>query len=113
MNKIELTKTVSTKQWEKFFDRFSTINYRRHISVKVVDSEGDQELVNNAPLLAMIYDRHNNGDNLAIEVGNDEMTYGHRIDTPSEVLTAENSKGEIMTIWIAEVTGRKTLVKLS
>jgi hypothetical protein len=113
MNKIDVTKTVSTKQWEKFFDRFSTINYRRHISVKVVDSEGDQELVNNALLLAMIYDRPGKGDNLAIEVGKDEMTYGHSIDAPTQILTGEDSNGEIMAIWIAEATGRKTLVKLS
>jgi hypothetical protein len=113
MNKIDVAKTVSTKQWEKFLDRFSTINYRRHISVKVVDSEGDQELVNNAPLLAMIYDRHNNGDNLAIEVDKDETIYGYSIDTPTQIFTGENSNGETMAIWIAEATGRKTLVKLS
>jgi hypothetical protein len=113
MNKIDVTKTVPTEQWEKFFDEFSTSNRGRHIAIEIIDAElGDEELIKNAPLLAMIYDRSGKGDNLAIEVGKDEMTYGHSIDTPTEVLTAENSKGEIIAIWIGEAAGRKTLVKL-
>jgi Family of unknown function (DUF5335) len=113
MNKIDLTKSIAPEQWEKFFDRFSESNRGRQISIEMIDSElGDEELIKNAPLLAMIYDRPNKGNNLAIEVGKDEMTYGHSIDTPTEVLTAENSKGEIMAISISDAAGRKTLVKL-
>jgi hypothetical protein len=97
----------------KFFDRFSTINYKRHISIKVVDSDfGDRELVKNAPLLAMIYDRHNNGDNLAIEVDKDETIYGYSIDTPTQIFTGETSKGETMAIWINDAARRKILLKL-
>jgi Family of unknown function (DUF5335) len=114
MNKIDVTKTVPTEQWEKFFDQFSTSNRGRHIAIEIIDAElGDEELIKNAPLLAMIYDRPNKGNNLAIEVGKDVMNYGHSIDAPTEILTGENSKGEIMAIWIAEATGRKTLVKFS
>lgn len=87
IDKIDVnTKFVPTEQWKKFFDKFSTINYKRHISIEVVDSEGDRELVENAPLSAMIYGRSNNGDNLAIEVDNDETTYGYSIDTPLKFL---------------------------
>jgi hypothetical protein len=114
MSKIDVTKTVPNEQWEKFFDEYTSANRGRHISIEVIDAElGDEELIKNAPLLAMIYDRPNKGNNLAIEVGKDEMTYGHSIDTPTEILTGENSKGEIMAIWITEATGRKTLVKVS
>jgi hypothetical protein len=114
MNKIDVTKSLPTEQWEKFFDQFSISNRGRHISIEIIDAElGDEELIKNAPLLAMIYDRPNKGNNLAIEVGKDEMTYGHSIDSPTEILTGENSKGEIMAIWIDEATGRKTLVKVS
>jgi Family of unknown function (DUF5335) len=113
MNKIDLTKSVPTEQWEVFFDRFSESNRGRLISIEIIDSElGDQELIKNAPLLAMIFDRPGKGNNLAIEVGKDEMTYGHSIDAPTEVQTGENSKGEIIAIWIAEVNERKTIVKL-
>jgi hypothetical protein len=114
MNKIDVTKTLPTEQWEKFFDQFSTSNRGRHIAIEIIDAElGDEELIKNAPLLAMIYDRPDKGDNLAIEVGKDEMSYGHSIDAPTEVLTGESLQGEIMAIWIAEATGRKTLVKFS
>lgn len=60
----------------------------------------------------MIYDRPGKGDNLAIEIGKDEMTYGHSIDSPTEVLTGENSNGEIIAIWIAEASGRKTSIEM-
>jgi hypothetical protein len=113
MNKVDVTRFIPTKQWGKFFDRFSTINYKRYISIKVVDSEGDEELIQNAPLLAMIYDHPYKGNNLAIEVGKDETIYGYSIDTPTQIFTGENSNGETMAIWIAEATGRKTLVKFS
>lgn len=114
MNKIDVTKSVPTEQWEKFFDQFSTSNRGRHIAIEIIDAElGDEELIKNAPLLAMIYDRPDKGNNLAIEVGKNEMTYGHSIEAPTEILTGEDSNGEIMAIWIAEATGRKTLVKVS
>jgi len=113
MNKIDVTKSVPTEQWEKFFDEFSISNRGRHISIEIIDAElGDEELIKNAPLLTIIYDRSDKGDNLAIEIGKDEMTYGHSVDAPTEVLTGETAKGEIMAIWIAEATGRKTLVKV-
>jgi hypothetical protein len=53
------------------------------------------------------------GNNLEIEVGKDETIYGYSIDTPTQIFTGENSNGETMAIWIAEATGRKTLVKFS
>ncbi len=113
MNKIELSKSVPDEKWGEFFDRFSTDNRGRYISMEIIDSElGDQELIKNAPLLAMIYDRPDKGDNLAIEVGKDQMTYGHTIDSPTDVSTGQNSSGEIIAMQIADAAGRKTLIKL-
>jgi len=62
--------------------------------------------------LSMIYDRPNKGDNLAIEVGKDEMTYGHTIDSPKEISTGVNSNKEIVAIQIEDANGRKTLIKV-
>lgn len=113
MNKIDLSKSVPREDWGKFFDRFSTDHRGKHISIEMIDAElGDEELIKNSPLLAMIYDRPGKGDNLAIEIGKDEMTYGHSIDSPTEVLTGENSNGEIIAIWIAEASGRKTSIEM-
>ena len=60
----------------------------------------------------MIYDRPDKGNNLAIEVGKDQMTYAHTVDSPTEISTAQNANGDVVAIWIADATGRKTLVKL-
>ena len=40
------------------------------------------------------------------------MTYGHTIDSPTEVSTGENTNGEILAMEIVDVSGRKTLIKL-
>lgn len=112
-NTIALSKSLPLVQCEKFFDQFSGDNRGRNIAIEIIDSElGDQELIKNAPLLAMIYDRSDKGNNLAIEVGKDQMTYAHTVDAPTEISTGQNANGDIVAIWIADATGRKTLVKL-
>lgn len=113
MNKIDLNQSISGEQWGEFFDRFSTTNRGRHISMETIDEEiGDYNLISNAPLLAMIYDRPDKGDNLAIEVGKEQMIYGHTIDSPVEVSTGQNTSGEIIAMCIIDNIGRKTLIKL-
>ncbi len=113
MNKIDLSKSLPREDWGKFFDQFSTDYRGKNISIEMIDAElGDEELIKNAPLLAMIYDRPGKGDNLAIEIGKDEMTFGHSIESPTEVATGENANGEIMAISISEASGRKTLIKM-
>jgi len=113
MYKIDLSKTLSSERWGEFFDRFSVSNRGRHIAIEIIDPDlGDQELIKNAPLLAMIYDRPDKGDNLAIEVGKDQMTYAHTVQSPRDISTGQNASGDIVAIWITDVTDRKTLIKL-
>ena len=98
-NTIALSKSIPQEQWGKFFDQFTGDNLGRHIEIETIDSElGD--------------DRPDKGDNLAIEVGKDEMTYGHTIDSPKEISTGENSNSEIVAIQIEDANGRKTLIKV-
>jgi hypothetical protein len=112
-SKIEINKTVPQERWGEFFDQFSDGNRGRHISIRSIDSEfGDGELIQNAPLMAMIYDRPGKGDDLVIEVGRDEVTYAHTVDSPTEVLTGQNSDGLMMAIRIADAAGTKTLIEL-
>jgi hypothetical protein len=40
---------------------------------------GDKELIQNVPLLAMVYDRPGKGNDLVIETGKDEVTYAHKL----------------------------------
>jgi Family of unknown function (DUF5335) len=121
LNKIELTKSVPQERWGEFFDQFSDGNRGRYISIEVITPElGDEELIQNAPLMAMVYDRPGKGNDLVIETGKEKVTYAHTItsgtaklnDSPTEVLTGQSESGRMMAVSISDATGTKTLVKL-
>ncbi len=113
VNKIELTKSVPQDRWGEFFDQFSDGNRGRHVSIEVIMAElGDEELIQNAPLMAMVYDRQGKGNDLVIEIGKAEVTYAHTIDSPTEVLTAQSESGRMLALQISDAAGTKTLVKL-
>lgn len=113
VSKIDISKSVPRERWGEFFDQFTDGNRGRHISIEIITSElGDAELIQNAPLMAMIYDRPGKGDDLVIEVGQEQVTYAHTVDSLTEVLTGQNSNGQIIAIQIADAAGTKTLIKL-
>ncbi|MHC5826345.1 MAG: DUF5335 family protein [Nostoc sp.] len=113
LSKIDIKKSVPRERWGEFFDQFSSGNRGRHISIEIIDSKlGDAELMQDAPLMAMVYDRPGKGDDLVIEVGRDEVTYAHTIDSPTEVLTGQNSNGVMIAVRISDAVGRKTLIQL-
>ena len=113
VSKIDINKSVPRERWGEFFDQFSSGNRGRHISIEIIDSElGDEELIQDAPLMAMVYDRPGKGDDLVIEVGRDEVTYAHTIDSPTEVLTGQNSNGVMIAVRISNAAGTKTLIQL-
>jgi hypothetical protein len=112
-NKIDISKSVPRERWGEFFDQFSDGNRGRRISIELLGGElGEAELVQNTPLMAIIYDRPGKGDDLVIEVGQDEVTYSHTVDSPTEVLTGQDSNGLMLAVSISDATGIKTLVKL-
>ena len=111
-NKIEINKSVPRERWGEFFDQFTDGNRGRHISIEIIGSEvGDAELIKSAPLHAIIYDRPGKGD-LVIEVGKDEVSYAHTIDSPTEVLTGQNSLGVMVALRISDAAGTQTLIEL-
>jgi catechol 2,3-dioxygenase-like lactoylglutathione lyase family enzyme len=112
LNRIELTKSVPQERWGEFFDQFSDGNRGRHISIEMLNSEGDEELIQNAPLMAMVYDRPGKGNDLVIETGKNEVTYAHTVDAPTEVLTGQSESGRMLAVWISDATGTQTLVQL-
>jgi len=113
MNKIDLGASLTRDRWGEFFDRFSDDYSGRHIVITIIDSEfGNRELIQNAPLMAIIYDRPGKGDNLAIEVGKDQVTYAHTINSPTEVLPKRAPDGKITAIQVSDAAGTQTLIKL-
>jgi Family of unknown function (DUF5335) len=113
LNKIELTKSVPQERWGEFFDQFSDGNRGRHISIEIITPKlGNEELIQNTPLMAMVYDRPGKGNNLVIETGKNEVTYAHTVDSPTEVLTGQSESGRMLAVWIRDAAGAQTLVKL-
>lgn len=111
--KIDITKALPNEGWGAFFDQFSDGNRGRYISIESIDAElGDEELIKNAPLMAIVYDRPGKGNDLVIEVGKHEVTYAHTIDAPTEISTGQDALGQIVVICINDASGTKTLVKL-
>ena len=110
--KIDISKSVPQERWGEFFDQFSDGNRGRHISIEIMNSKGAEELIQNAPLMAMVYDRPNKGNDLVIETGKDEVTYAHTVDAPTEILTGQSESGRMLAVWINDAAGTKTLVKL-
>jgi hypothetical protein len=113
VSKIDINKSVPRERWGEFFDQFSDGNRGRHIAIESISAElGDEELIQKAPLMAMVYDRPGKGNDLVIEVGKDQVTYAHTIDSPTEVLTGQSATGQIIALWISDAAGTKTLIKL-
>jgi Family of unknown function (DUF5335) len=112
-DRMDINKSVPQERWGEFFDQFADGNRGRHISIEIISPEfGDEELIQDAPLMAMVYDRPGKGDDLVIEVGRDSVTYAHTVDAPTEVLTAQSESGRMMAVSISDAGGTKTLIKL-
>jgi Family of unknown function (DUF5335) len=112
-SRTELTRSVPSARWGEFFRQFTNLNRGRHILVKSINPQiGNLELIEDAPLLSLIYDRPGKGDDLMIEVGVDQAVQAHRIDTPIEVLTGQNAIGELVAVWISGASGVKTMISL-
>jgi Family of unknown function (DUF5335) len=112
-SKIDLSKSIPRDCWGEFFDQFSNGNRGRRISIEIIGSEfGNSELIQNTPLMAIVYDRPEKGDDLVIETGKDEVIYAHTVNSPTEVFTGQDSEGVIMAIQIADMAETKTLIKL-
>ncbi len=113
VNNIEIEKSLRRERWGEFFDQFSNGNRGQHISIEITSSElGDVKPIQNAPLMAIVYDRPGKGDDLVIEVGKIKVFYAHTIDAPTEVLMGQSSSSQIVALWISDAAGTKTLVKL-
>jgi hypothetical protein len=113
VHSIEINKQIPSERWVEFFDMFSNGNRGRLIAVEIVDLDlGDQTLISNAPLMAMVYDPVGKGNDLVIETGRDTVSYGHTIDAPTEVWTGQDSSGVVQALKILDAQGRQTLVRL-
>jgi Family of unknown function (DUF5335) len=106
MNTIKINKSIPNERWGEFFDQFSDSNWGRHISIEIMSSAvANETLIQNAPLMAMVYDPPAKGNDLTIEVGKSEVDYAHTIDSSVEVLTGQDSNGKMMAVSINDAAG--------
>jgi len=101
------TTLVPREQWGVFFDQLSMAHQGQLLTIQIIRPEfKDQDLIRNAPLLAIIYDRPGKGDNVMIEIGQDQVTYAHTIHGPTEVVSEQHR------LWIVDATGTKTAIEI-
>jgi hypothetical protein len=111
-NIITVNKSISIDRWGEFFDQFSDGNRGRHVSIEVIFAGLVNEvLVKKAPLMAIVYDPPAKGDNLTIEVGEDEVDYAHTVNSPVEVLTGQDSNGKMVSISVKDTDARITIIE--
>lgn len=111
-HRIESSKQIDSDRWLEFFDQFTDSNKGRTVTIEVVDQEmGDQELIQNAPLFSINYDPADKGNDLVIETGQNEVSYAHTVDAPTEVMVGQDEQGMVQALQIVSQQGRQTLIK--
>lgn len=112
LDSIEINKQIPQVDWLDYFDSFTDGNQGRHVTIEALDQEfGDQELIRNAPLWAIVYDPVNKGNDLIIETGKDAVAYAHIIDAPTEVWSGQDENGVVLALRITDAQGNHTLLK--
>ncbi|HEY9676054.1 MAG TPA: DUF5335 family protein [Waterburya sp.] len=110
---MSINKQIPADQWVEFFDTFTNGNRGRLIDLEVVDREvGDETLVKERPLLSLIYDPVNKGNDLTIEIGREQVSYGHTIDAPKEVWQEQDDKGNVVALEIKADDENQAIVRL-
>ena len=106
------SKQIPQQRWLEFFDMFGDGNRGRTIAIEVINQEiGDEQLIENAPLMSIVYDPPDKDNNLAIETGKDEVNYAHNITAPTQVREAQDENGEVMALEIEDKSGTKTILR--
>jgi len=110
---MSITKQIPAEQWGEFFDTFTNGNKGRLIKLEVIDREiGDETPVENMPLRSLIYDPVGKGNDLTIEIGRDEVAYGHTIEAPNEVWQEQDENGRVVALEIKTEDGTQTVLQL-
>lgn len=109
---IEINKQIPQDRWVEFFDLFSNSNRGRRLTIGLLDQTlGSQELIRDAQLLAIVYDPVNKGNDLVIETGQEQVSYAHTIDAPTEVWTGQDETGVVLAVRVSDATGNQTFLQ--
>lgn len=110
---MSTNKQIPLEQWREFFDMFTNGNRGRLITLEVIDREmGDLTPVENMPLRSLMYDPVGKGNDVTVEIGRDEVAYGHTIEAPSEVWQEQDDSGKVVALQIKAEDGEQTILQL-
>jgi len=110
---MSINKQIPAEQWVEFCDTFTNGNKGRLIVLEVLDPElGVQTPVKDQPLWSLVYDPVGKGNDLTIEIGRNEVSYGHTIDFPNELWQEQDDNGKAIALQIKAEGGIQTIVRL-
>lgn len=110
---MSINKQIPAEQWVEFCDTFTNGNKGRLIVLEVLDPElGVQTPVKDQPLWSLVYDPVGKGNDLTIEIGRNEVAYGHTIDSPNELWQEQDDNGKAIALEIKAESGSQTIVRL-
>ncbi len=108
-----LNKQIPRDEWVEFFDMLTNGNKGRLINLELLDRElGDETPVKGQPLLSLVYDPVNKGNDLTIEIGRTQVAYAHTIDAPQEVWQAQDDNGKVVALEIKTNEGNQAILSL-
>ncbi|HEY9599998.1 MAG TPA: DUF5335 family protein [Allocoleopsis sp.] len=108
-----VNKQIPREEWIEFFDMFTNGNKGRLINLELIDRElGDETPVKEQPLLSLMYDPVDKGNDLTIEIGRTQVAYAHTIDAPQEVWQAQDDNGKVIALEIKADAGNQAILSL-
>lgn len=110
---MSINKQIPLEHWVEFFDTFTNGNKGRSIDLEAIDPElGNVTPVKNQPLWSFVYDPVGKGNELTIEIGRDEVAYGHTIYAPNEVWQEQDDNGKVIALQIKADDRTQAIVRL-
>lgn len=112
--KIENSKQIDQSRWVEFFDMLTDGNRGRLVDIEVMSPAlGDEFLIREAALFAVVCDPSGKGNDIVIETGQQQVNYAHTVSAPSEVWEAQDENGELAALQIKDDSGTQTILRFS
>lgn len=106
-----INQPVERERWTEYFKQLTNSNQGRLISLEVIGEEiGDQQPVDNQPLMSVIYDPKSQSEDLTISIGREQVAYSHIVSNLSEVQEAHDENGKVVALEMNDQSGNQTIM---
>jgi Ni2+-binding GTPase involved in maturation of urease and hydrogenase len=108
------TKQIRTENWVEHLSLFTNGNHGRKVSISVVDqTEGEEHIAKDLPLMAIDYDVISKGDDIVISFGGDSLAFSHTVEAPIELWETHNDKGVVTIMKIIDQNNNECILKFN